>query len=759
MTARRAVSVVVCCYTQERWDDICGALASVRQQVSDRDEIIVAVDHEPELAARVRASFADVKVVENALVRGLSGARNTGIAVATREIVAFLDDDAIAADDWLDRLCEPYDDPDVVVVGGRVEPRWDESRPAWFPPEFDWVVGCTYAGHPGEGPIRNVIGANMSFRRAIFEELGGFDDRVGRVAALPAGCEETELCIRVRQRRPGSVVWYAPSSVVHHRVRPERATFAYFKARCRAEGGSKTRVARLVGARDGLASERSYATRTLPLAAAGDLRVAMGLEREGGTESRRRGALARVGVRACGVALTAGGFAAARVGELRARPTTATDAAPPFRPALVGQVDLAIPGALAGGASSSGDPYERALLLVRDHGRPCGAVEVALGSEGLSAPAVEQRLHEAIGTHEIVVAPRDESPVSISTPWMSSRTPRVTVVVATRDRPDELTRCVDSILACDYPDFDVLIVDNAPSSVAMARPATDAYPSGPRVAWTREETPGLAVAHNRSLSEISAPIVAFTDDDVAVDPQWLANLVAGFTVAPDVGCVTGMIFPLELETAAQELVERSVGFNKGFERRIYRDDRGAHGDPLFPYAAGRFGSGANMAFRTEALRAIGGFDSALGTGTRARGGDDLASFFDIVAAGYALVYEPAAIVFHAHRRDEAALARQAFGYGAGLTAYLTKTIADRPSRVLDIAGRIPAGLRHALASDSDKNAGRPDDYPRALVRRERAGMLAGPALYAASRYSTRRQRRLPAVASAGVGNVDPAVSE
>jgi GT2 family glycosyltransferase len=757
VTARRAVSVVVCCYTQERWDDICGALESVRQQVSDRDEIIVAVDHEPELAARVRASFPDVKVVENALVRGLSGARNTGIAVATREIVAFLDDDAIAADGWLDHLCAPYDDPAVAVVGGRVEPSWDESRPAWFPPEFDWVVGCTYAGHPGVGPIRNVIGANMSFRREIFEALGGFDDRVGRVAALPAGCEETELCIRVRQRRPGSVVWYAPSSVVRHRVRPERATFAYFKARCRAEGGSKTRVARLVGARDGLASERSYATRTLPRAAADDLRVAIGLPRRG-TQSRRRGALARVGARACGVALTAGGFAKGRVGELRARAATTEDASP-FRPALVGQVDLAIPGAIAGGTSITGDPYERAVLLVRDHGRPCGAVEVALGPDGLSAPAVEQRLHDAIARHEIVVTPRDEAPVSISTPWMPSRTPRVTVVVATRDRPAELVRCVDSILACDYPDFDVLIVDNAPSSVVQARPATDAYPAGPRVTWTREETPGLAVAHNRALSEVSAPIVAFTDDDVVVDPQWLANLVAGFTVAPDVSCVTGMIFPLELETAAQDLVERSVGFNKGFERRIYRDDHRAHGDPLFPYAAGRFGSGANMAFRTEALRAIGGFDSALGTGTRARGGDDLASFFDIVAAGDALVYEPAAIVFHAHRRDDAALARQAFGYGAGLTAYLTKTITDRPSRVFDIAGRVPAGLRYALASDSGKNAGRPDTYSRALVRRERVGMLLGPVLYGASRYSTRRQRRLPAVASGGVERVDPAVSE
>src|SRR5262249_50781763 len=152
---------------------------------------------------------------------------------------------------------------EVVAVGGRVVPRWDAGRPAWFPEEFDWVVGCTYAGHPAEGPIRNVIGANMSFRREVFAELGGFDDRVGRLGALPSGCEETELCIRVRQRRPEAVIWYVPGALVEHRVRPERATRSYFRQRCIAEGGSKTRVAKLVGARDGLSSERSYATRTL----------------------------------------------------------------------------------------------------------------------------------------------------------------------------------------------------------------------------------------------------------------------------------------------------------------------------------------------------------------------------------------------------------------------------------------------------------------------------------------------------------------
>jgi GT2 family glycosyltransferase len=442
------------------------------------------------------------------------------------------------------------------------------------------------------------------------------------------------------------------------------------------------------------------------------------------------------------------------------RPASAAPAlvSPQYRPALVDHVDLASPGPLPSGTSISGAPYERAVLLVRDHGRPCGALEVELPEAGLTEQEIKELLRDAIDQREVVVMPRDEAPVSISTPWLTSKTPRVTVVVATLDRPEALRRCVESILACDYPNFDVLIVDNSRDS-STKQPPTEPFSPGHRVAWTWEQTPGLAAAHNRALREVTAPIVAFTDDDVVVDSHWLSRLVAGFGVAPDVGCVTGMIFPLERETAAQALVEQSIGFNKGFEQRLFRDDRFTDDDPLFPYAAGRFGSGANMAFRTESLLAIGGFDAALGTGTRARGGDDLAAFFDIVSAGLALVYEPAAVVFHAHRRDEAALAKQAYSYGAGLTAYLMKTIMNQPSRVFDLAGRVPAGLRYGLASDSEKNARRPDDYSRNLVVRERLGMLVGPMLYFASRRATRDLRREPGTQQSRRSRVISAAAE
>jgi GT2 family glycosyltransferase len=720
-----SVSVVICCYTEDRWDDIVAAVESVRAQTQPAAQLVIAVDHAPELAARVRARFAGATVVDNDGPRGLSGARNAGIAAATGDVVAFLDDDAVARPDWLERLCAPYADERVAGVGGRVVPNWDTGRPRWFPTEFDWVVGCTYTGHRDDaGAVRNLIGANMSFRRSVFAEVGGFDDRVGRTASLPAGCEETEFCIRLRQRRPADVVWYAPDAAVAHRVPASRTTLRYFQARCRAEGMSKTRVARMVGAGDGLASERSYVLRALPTAAA----------RDAGRALARfdRGAAARVVVRAAGVALTAAGFVAAKVRAPRFGRAREDE---PFTPALVTQIDIDGPVPALRRERDGAPACDRAVVLVRTGGAVLDAVELPIPPAGLSSDEVEQRVRGLV-TGDATRTPFAEHAARRRHGGHRATSPHVTVVIATCNRPEELRRCLDSVIVSDYPSFDVVVVDNAPGSIATPR-VVAGYEHAPVVVRCVEEpTPGLACAHNRALTETDAMIVAFTDDDVVVDPQWLANIAAGFEAVPHVGCVTGMIFPLEIETRAQDLVERSFGFNKGMRRRVHRIGGPDRRDVLFPYAAGRFGSGANMAFSTEALRAIGGFDPALGTGTRARGGDDLAAFFDVVAAGYALVYEPNAVILHAHRRDDAGLVRQAFGYGAGLTAYLTKTLVDRPARVFDIVRRVPAALRYAFAGGSEKNARVADEYPRHLVWRERAGMFAGPALYLWSRRAT-----------------------
>jgi glycosyltransferase involved in cell wall biosynthesis len=297
-------SVVICAYTEDRWDQLAAAIASVHRQTRPAAETIVVIDHCPPLARRAAVAFPGVTVLPSIGRPGLSGARNTGLGRATGDVVAFLDDDAQAAPDWLERLAGGYR-PGVAGVGGAVLPDWEVSRPRWLPSEFDWVVGCSYTGLPREaGPVRNLIGANMSFRREVFDLVGGFTEGLGRLGARPLGCEETELAIRIRQRRPGVSLRYDPSAVVYHRVPLQRARWRYFRARCFAEGLSKAAVSSLVGAQDGLASERHYVRRVLPRA------VLRGLAPPGrGGRPRVRPATTVV----CGLAFTAAGYVHGRI--------------------------------------------------------------------------------------------------------------------------------------------------------------------------------------------------------------------------------------------------------------------------------------------------------------------------------------------------------------------------------------------------------------------------------------------------------------
>ena len=260
------ISVLICAYTAERLPRIAAAIDSLRAQTAPAHEIVLAIDHAPELAAECRRRWPELQLVENREQQGLSGARNSGVAVCEGEVVAFLDDDAVAAPDWLERLGQAYRDPAVLGVGGAIHPAWDEGQPSWFPPEFDWVVGCTHSGMPQQREtVRNLVGANMSFRRDILDRVGGFRHELGRIGTIPSGCEETDLCIRIGQRWPEGQIIYDPSASVDHFVPAARGELSYFTSRCRGEGRSKAVLAGLVGSESGLEAERSYVRRTLPL--------------------------------------------------------------------------------------------------------------------------------------------------------------------------------------------------------------------------------------------------------------------------------------------------------------------------------------------------------------------------------------------------------------------------------------------------------------------------------------------------------------
>jgi GT2 family glycosyltransferase len=259
------VSVVVCAFSLQRADTLAAAVDSLLAQTSNPEEVVVVIDHAPELARWAGGALRGVRLVENRDAPGLSGARNCGVAQAGGDVVAFLDDDAVAAPDWIERLQAAYANPAVVAAGGAVLPAFVGLRPGWMPEEFDWVVGCSYRGLPRRpAAVRNLIGCNMSFRREALARTGGFARNLGRIGRRPLGCEETDLCIRLGRAEPESVILYDPDTRVAHRVTQERARLGYFVARCHAEGISKAGVTRRCGRSRGLESERAYVRSVLP---------------------------------------------------------------------------------------------------------------------------------------------------------------------------------------------------------------------------------------------------------------------------------------------------------------------------------------------------------------------------------------------------------------------------------------------------------------------------------------------------------------
>ncbi|WP_231750837.1 glycosyltransferase family 2 protein [Mycobacterium sp. NAZ190054] len=262
-----SVSVVICCYTSARRTLLDRAVTAALGQLRAGDELIVVVDHNDVLHRDLRDTYGEQLLLPaNRFRRGLSGARNTGLHAASGDVVVFLDDDAVLHPDALEDARAAFADSTVTALGGAVHPSWQSGRqPAWFPPEFGWVVGCDYRGLPPDGaPIRNPIGAAMAVRRTELAGIGGFCDGLGRVGSLPAGCEETMMGIELARRDPQARIIRRTGFAVSHAVPADRATLRYFARRCFHEGRSKATLSRLCGRGAALRSERAYTTRTLP---------------------------------------------------------------------------------------------------------------------------------------------------------------------------------------------------------------------------------------------------------------------------------------------------------------------------------------------------------------------------------------------------------------------------------------------------------------------------------------------------------------
>ncbi len=381
------------------------------------------------------------------------------------------------------------------------------------------------------------------------------------------------------------------------------------------------------------------------------------------------------------------------------------------------------------------DRYRKVLLLFRQNGTPVARDELSVEAGKLPAEVYEQALDEARRASPPPPAQEDRSPAL----------PSATVVVCTHGRGDAALATVASFEALDYDGaVEIIVVDNAPKDDLLAK-ALAVRPQHPRRPVRRvvAPIPGLTRARNCALMAASGELIAFTDDDAIVDSQWLRMIAAGFASAPDVVCVTGLTVPVELETRAQDWAEMFNGLNRGrsFTRTAYRLGELGGRHPLYPYPT--LGAGVNMAFKRDVVKALGGFCTALGPGTPSAGGEETAMLAEILLARKAIVYEPAALVRHEHRRDEEGLCRQMRSYGVGTTAYLVWCLHHHPVASLGLARMAGPALRYFRtrgASHQDADRGPAPGFLTAELRR---GMRSGPRAYLRSVIADRRLRRSP----------------
>lgn len=423
-----------------------------------------------------------------------------------------------------------------------------------------------------------------------------------------------------------------------------------------------------------------------------------------------------------------------------------TDLAAAAGPAVdVWCTELELSTAEPDAAAEAGPAGAANRVLVRLHHVPIGFVTLdgpAQAPGALLATALVQ-LREQVDRH---LAADGLHPSSSHETFDLMRLPcprprlddHVTVVIGTRNRPQHVRDCLGRLLELDYANIDVVVVDNAPDSEATRDAFVAAVGDDERFRYIRLAQPGVSRARNAGIDAARGPLVAFVDDDVRVDTFWLQGLVRAFHRVPSAVCVTGLVATRAIAGPEQRYFDSRVSWASNLEPRTFHP---TSEDPLHPWAAGRFGAGANMAFRLDAVRALHGFDENLGPGTPAKGGEDIDLFVRALRAGGDLVYDPGALAWHLHRSESADLEKQLFGYGVGLTAYLAKHALD-PAVAWEMARKLPPAVRHVLqVTRAPQRRGVVGPLARRYRRIELAGMVVGPLYYLRSRLAGRFSRR------------------
>jgi GT2 family glycosyltransferase len=400
-----------------------------------------------------------------------------------------------------------------------------------------------------------------------------------------------------------------------------------------------------------------------------------------------------------------------------------------------GELELTEPVLPALLSDTEGRPLERARVLIRAAGTPLGFLE-------LDSPGGRLDLDGTLELARERFASAATDAISDGS-WAQTTSSPVSVVLCTHNRSDGTCRTLESLLELRCPWLEIIVVDNAPpddsTRVAVERVAQ----RDPRVRYVREDRKGLSCARNRGLREAGGTFIAFTDDDVRVDPLWVNGLMRGFSSEPEVACVTGLVASAALERPAEQYFDQRVWWSSSCVPRTFSATRTETDSPAYPFTAGIFGTGANFAAKVSVLRAIGDFDECLGAGSPTRGGEDLDMFVRLVTAGHAIRYEPSALVWHEHRVDDASLRSQMYAYGLGLTAYLTKHLLVVPSSRAALARRLPGALRHAsgLLTRSRRATSQSSLEGSAMTAIELQGMLTGPSAYFLARRTQAREQK------------------
>jgi len=387
--------------------------------------------------------------------------------------------------------------------------------------------------------------------------------------------------------------------------------------------------------------------------------------------------------------------------------------------------------------------YRKVLVLVRMDGVPLGLVRMDTPFPSLEAEDLLREIHRRLGEKiRAKIKERRSKPVLSSAKGIEDRPscphlpapstlPRVSVCICTRNRPEDLRRCLDSLRVQDYPNYEILVIDNDPPTLATK----DLVATYPSITYLMEPKRGLDFARNRAIQEAKGEILSYIDDDAVADPRWISSLVKNFLSDPEIMCCTGPNLALEMETEAQELVQALIelrgGLGQGFEKRIY--DLNSPVGSCYPCKP-IFGVGCNMSFRKKVFDLVGPFDEALDTGAALPGGGDTDMFYRIIRAGYKIAQDPCVLVWHRHRRLYKELRSQLYNsWGRGFMAFLVKSfLTDKPYR-RTLLSAILVWYGYQLISCVLGRLRGKYEFPMDLILAEFLGGVVGLGSYFASR--------------------------